>query len=172
MLDYIFNRLKKYWLSVRQLDIKTIFRKFTITRKQKNFFWWMVWCTPTYIWCTFFNVPINQCLETDPFFFVYFTLAGLCFNIWNSKKTADYTFRKPLNFNMLHVKDFLLNLNSFLLELKKIFLFLKNVIFFKSLNVVREWFRFFSNKVVFWNPLFKKTSYFSFYKSFSSRFLK
>jgi hypothetical protein len=172
MLDILFNKIKSYFPTGVKFSLKTVFQSFSWTKKEKNLFWWMAYWTPTYILCTFFNVRIDWAYDNDPLFFFYFAFCGMIFNVWNTNRTADYNFRSPLDFTVFKFNNLLLNLNSIVLEFKKFYLFLINVIFFKSINIISCWYKFFSDKVVFWNPLFKKTSYFSYYRSFSSRFLK
>lgn len=84
--------------------------------------------------------------------------------------------KNTLNFKLffLKLKSFYFYLNSFLVKLNKIYIFFKNEILFKSfffnfikLNLIK-----FSNYFTYWRPLFKRFSYFGFYKLSKSKFFK
>lgn len=168
----MFDRISQIFTAVKQFNCRTALQRFSLSRKNKFFLYFMSYWFITIVFCPAIRRWACWYVENDPFFFFYVTGFGLLFNIWNSKKNKDFTFRTPFNFNWVRFDGFLALVNSFIFEIKKFFLFLKNVVLLKPLNIITEWFRFVSKKVVFWHPLFKKTSYYSFYKSFTSRFFK
>lgn len=153
-------------------DVKNFFKTFTFSRKTKFLIAFGVYWHITYTFCPFIRECAGDVIKSNPLFFLYFSAGCLFGNIFISRKWNEFKFRKPLDFTQFSYKNILLKFNFILLQIKKFYNFFVNVMFLKNINIIINLYRFFFSKFIMWNPLFKKTSYLSFYKSFSSRFLK
>ncbi len=143
-----------------------------MSKKNKAIFYvnFYIWFTLTF--CPFLDDKFNYSLDNDPFFFVYVSLFCTYFNLWNSKRCGDRKIINAFDFSFIRISNLTRIFNLIKLDLKKFTFFSTNVTFLKLIKIISQIFKSFADKLVFWNPLFKKTSYFSYYRSNSSRFFK
>lgn len=117
----------------------------------------------------------NFCNE-EPYHFYYILLSTILLNFVLNKFV-----KIPLKGLNASFKNFSLKANSFYVFLcfiftkfQKIILFLKNEVLFKKFffNFFKKLFNFIKDFIFFWKPLFKRFSYFGFYKLTKSKFFK
>lgn len=144
-----------------------------INRKTKNIIYFTLYVYITLVFCPYLNNLFEFELENDPYFFIYITFMGLCFNYINSYWTQSYHYLMVFsNFKVFLFKLYDLFINYYWISVKQFYLFFLNNIFIYLLNLFSKISTIVYLRWVVWSPLFKRTSYFSFYSSFRSKYIK
>lgn len=134
----------------------------------------------TYIFTTMALCPwldnlANDWLNSEPYSFYYMFVFLFLLNFFlnylisiPSKNTLD------LRVFFLKIKSIYFYFSWLLIRFSKVFLFLKNEIFLKSFvfNFTKLNVSNFCNYFTYWRPLFKRFSYFGFYRLTKSKFFK
>lgn len=146
---------------------------FTISKKNKNLLILCSYVFITLVYCPYLDNHLNDQIDNNPLFFLYMTLFGFFFNIWNSRRTNTWKFISfPNLLPKVNFSNFNIFFKIFKNNLSKFLIFLKNSVFQKLIFSLTKLFGYVCSKFVFWKPIFKKSSYFSFYKSIISKFKK
>lgn len=146
---------------------------FRVSKKNRNVYFLVTYFVVTLTLCPYLDNLFRYSLNNDPFFFMYFSVFGILFNLWNSRRCGDYSFIDLSSFSKQNLRESYSFYTSIALEnLRKLNLFLKNVTYPWILKVLRMLYKYCLSFFVFWSPLFKRSSYLSFYKSFVARFWK
>lgn len=124
-------------------------------------------------WFTFFHPTLEQFIFSDNLFFYvfFFFFFSKFFNIYKDEK---FNFNVDLlyNFIILFLKIPSYFYNYSVLIMNKIVKFTINFKYFHHINVIKFIYLQFSKYFVIWRPLFKKLSYFGYYRSNRSKWIK
>jgi hypothetical protein len=145
---------------------------FKISKKNRNVVLFVTYVYVTLVFCPYLDDIFNDLLDNDPFFFVYVTLFGLTFNIINSKYTNDYKFLDFSFFKNFYRTNVVMFFKSIFIKLRldKFILFFYDNVLLVFFKIFKKLYRYVSSFFIAWIPLFKKSSYYAFYKSFISKF--
>jgi hypothetical protein len=146
-----------------------------VDRSSKYKFYLYIYIFITMVMCPWLDNLANDWLNSEPYSFYYMFAFLFLLNFFlnyiitiPSKNTLD------LKVFSLKLKSFYFYINWLVIRFSKVFLFFKNEIILKgfSFNFVKTFLSNFCNYFIYWRPLFKRFSYFGFYRLTKSKFFK
>jgi hypothetical protein len=170
-LFFFFIYILLGFIKSNSLTSVSAFRSFfKISKKNRNIVIATLYIYVTLVFCPYLDDKFNYLLDNDQFFFIYVTLSGLTFNILNSQRNNDYKFVNYSFFKCFSYSNLIIFFKSALASLNKFSLFFYRNILLVTVKMFRKLYTRLLAPFTFWTPLFKKSSYFAFYKSFISKF--
>ena len=124
----------------------------------------------TLVYCPYLDRKWQILIENDNLALFYVAFFGFLTKMLICKRTKEYSFYS-LDLNISFFKNFNSYFSTFFIKFNKVVFFKKNVIFKNFFFIFKNFINFLQQNFLFWKPLFKKSSYFSLYKSSVSRYV-
>lgn len=182
IISYVENFLN-FFRNLTKLSLRQTYKnnlgffkfKFFSDRSSRYKFYVYFYIFFTMTLCPWLDNLFNNWYDLETYNLYYIIIFSFLFNflinsiiIIPTKNTLEFRFF------FLQIKSFYFYINNLFVIFLKKFIFFKNEVFLKSFffNFFKLNFNNFSNYFTYWRPLFKRFSYFGYYRLTKSKFFK